>query len=82
MTIIPAAMDRAPVDSSAIASIGYAPEDQLLEVEFCSGRVYQYLDVPAAEHENLIAADSIGRWFNKHIRELYDRREVPPEERD
>jgi hypothetical protein len=43
-------MQRVPVDSSSIASIGYAPEQQVLELEFRESReVYQYFDVPAAE---------------------------------
>ena len=44
-------MQRVPVDSSSIASIGYAPEQQVLELEFRqSGEVYQYFNVPAEEH--------------------------------
>lgn len=71
-------MNRTPVSSSAIASIGYSPEDEILEVEFNSGRVYQYLGVSDAEYQNLLAAGSIGRWFNKKIREVYERLELPP----
>ncbi len=37
-------MQRVPVDSSSIASIDYAPEQQVLELEFKeSGEVYQIL---------------------------------------
>jgi hypothetical protein len=44
-------MQRVSVDSTSIASIGYAPEQQVLELEFGqSGEVYQYFDVPAEEH--------------------------------
>jgi len=65
-----------------IASVGYAPDEGVLEVEFHSGRVYQYLDVPAKEHEALMAAGSMGRHFNRRIRAGYRRRELPrPEPR-
>ena len=73
-------MHRSRVASSAITSIGHSPEDDILEVEFHSGRVYQYLGVPTPEYENLITANSIGRWFNKHIRDAYERREVTGQE--
>lgn len=33
-------MVRTPVASSALASVGYDPSTQTLEVEFRSGRVY------------------------------------------
>jgi hypothetical protein len=38
-------MQRVSVDSNSIASIGYAPERQVLELEFRqSGEVYQYFE--------------------------------------
>jgi hypothetical protein len=58
-------MQRVPVDSSSIASIGYAPERQVLELEFrASGEIYQYFDVPAEEHTAFLAADSKGTYLN------------------
>lgn len=35
-------MERQYVSSSNIASIGYDPDNQVLEIEFLSGAVYQY----------------------------------------
>jgi KTSC domain len=76
-------MDRVRVDSSAIASVGYSPDERVLEVEFQSGRVYQYLDVPAREYEALMTAGSMGRHFNRRIRDGFKRRELPqPEPRE
>jgi hypothetical protein len=58
-------MQRVSVDSSSIASIGYAPEQQVLELEFRqSGEVYQYFDVPAEEDAAFLAADSKGTYLN------------------
>jgi KTSC domain-containing protein len=35
-------MQRVPVESSSIASIGYAPQERVLELEFRqSGEIYQ-----------------------------------------
>lgn len=62
-------MQRVPVDSSRIASIGYAPEPQVLELEFRqSGEVYRYFDVPAEEHMAFLAADSKGAYLNVHFK--------------
>jgi hypothetical protein len=62
-------MQRVPVDSSSIASIGYAPEQQVLELEFRqSGEVYQYFNVPAEEHTAFLAADSKGTYLNRHFK--------------
>lgn len=44
-------MQRLPVESSSIVSIGYVPHERVLELEFRqSGEVYQYFDVPAEDH--------------------------------
>jgi hypothetical protein len=62
-------MQRVPVDSSSITSIGYAPEQQVLELEFRqSGEVYQYFNVPAEEHTAFLAADSKGTYLNRHFK--------------
>ncbi|MDA2939146.1 KTSC domain-containing protein [Acidobacteria bacterium AH-259-A15] len=64
-------MNRTPVDSSNIASIGYDPQTLTLELEFTSGRVYQYFDVPSTTHEQLMQAESKGKFFNAQIKGIY-----------
>jgi hypothetical protein len=61
-------MQRTPVSSSALASVGYDTRKRQLEVEFTSGRVYVYFDFPVSEYENLLAAESLGRYFGDHVR--------------
>jgi KTSC domain len=62
-------MQRVPVDSGSIASIGYAPEQQVLELEFRqSGEVYQYFNVPAQEHTAFLAADAKGTYLNHRFK--------------
>jgi hypothetical protein len=62
-------MQRVPVESSSIASIGYAPQERVLELEFPqSGEVYQYFDVPAEEYAALLAADSKGTYVNQQLK--------------
>jgi len=42
-----------------------------LELEFNTGSVYQYFDVPRAVYQELIAADSIGAYVNQVIKPRY-----------
>jgi KTSC domain len=62
-------MQRVPVSSSQLTSIGYDPATLTLEVEFRKGGVYQYVGISAETHEQLMAAESIGTFFNTMIRE-------------
>ena len=39
-------MEREPVVSSNLVSVGYDPASETLEVEFIKTGVYQYLNVP------------------------------------
>jgi KTSC domain-containing protein len=65
-------MNRRPVTSSLIASVGYKPDRLVLEVEFKdTGSVYQYFDVPEAEFRGLMKATSLGRYFNRNIKDEY-----------
>ncbi len=65
-------MDRAPVSSSTIASVGYDELSKTLEIQFRSGAVYRYSDVPATTHRQFMDAPSKGRYFARNIRNIYD----------
>lgn len=58
-------MNRTPVKSSYIDSIGY--EDGIIEITYRSGKVYRYIGVPADEYESVMGAESIGKAFKEHI---------------
>lgn len=64
-------MERESVVSSNISSVGYDAGIETLEVEFKSGLVYQYLNVPDFMHQRLITAESVGKFFNAEIRNAY-----------
>lgn len=64
-------MDRLPVASSNIHSIGYDPQSGILEVGFISGDVYQYFDVPEFLCRGLMGASSKGQFLNEHIKYSY-----------
>ena len=59
------------VESSSVRSLGYDPGDRALEVQFVSGGVYRYLDVPARVVEGLARASSIGSYVARNVRGRY-----------
>jgi len=65
-------MDRISVRSSNIRSVGFEASSLTLEVEFNSGSVYQYLNVPESEYEGLMNAASKGRYLNRNIKGRYE----------
>jgi hypothetical protein len=67
-------MRRRPVDSSSVRSVGWS--DGTLEIEYVSGDIYQYYDVPQPRYAALLAAPSIGAYVNKQIKPYYEFREV------
>jgi KTSC domain len=64
-------MDRVPVSSSNIESIGYDAGSETLEVEFKTQSIYQYNNVPQFMHEQLMQAPSVGTFFNANIKNAY-----------
>jgi len=64
-------MKRQPIHSSAIISIGYDRKTRTLEIEFISGKIYEYYDVPWTVHRDLMLASSQGRYLEQHIRDEY-----------
>lgn len=64
-------MDRVPVQSSNISEVGYDPASMTLEVLFTNGTIYQYFDVPEALYQELISAESVGKFLNTQIKNSY-----------
>jgi len=64
-------MERAPVSSSNLASVGYDPASQTLEVEFNNSGVYQYYNVPQFMYDQLMQAPSPGGFLNANIKNAY-----------
>ncbi|MEH1813609.1 MAG: KTSC domain-containing protein [Nostoc sp.] len=61
-----------PVVSSMAMAVGYDRNEQILQVEFQSGAVYQYLGVDEDTWEDLHSSDSIGSFFNQEIKGRYN----------
>lgn len=65
-------MEREQVESSNLASIGYDSDNQILEIEFKHGGIYQYFEVSENTFEELMNADSHGLYFSANIRNEYE----------
>ena len=64
-------IQRQPVESTAIAKIGYSKRHHILEIEFVNGAVYRYLDVPVTVYRDLMSSESKARFYDSNIRRHY-----------
>jgi hypothetical protein len=64
------------VESEAILRVNYDAALASLFVTFKTGRRYEYFDVPHEVYEAFLAAPSKGEFFNHHIRDRYQYREL------
>ena len=71
-------LDRKPVQSSDLSSVGYDERRQMLEIEFRSGGIYRYLEVPKETFSGLMESDSKGRYFATHIRDRFRHERIRP----
>ena len=69
-------MNRQPVVSTNLVSVGYDAATRTLEIEFHGGRVYRYDGVPSSVHQGLMSAPSHGRYFRGQIMHQYRYRRV------
>lgn len=61
-------MERTPVQSSSVSSVGYDRDSYTLEVEFLNGSVYQYFGVPESIFSGLMNAPSKGTFFDQFVK--------------
>jgi hypothetical protein len=61
-----------PVSSSMAATIAYDSNEEILQVEFNNGAVYQYLGVDQETWEDFYSSDSVGSFFNQEIKGRFD----------
>lgn len=66
-----------PIESEAVAGIGYDEGARELYVEFHGGRTYAYAGVAEATWRRLRAAESVGGFVNRVLKPRHAAREVP-----
>ena len=64
-------IERTPVQSSNVKSIGFHNDTNTLAVEFKDGSVYHYHDVPKDVHEGLVTAKSVGGYIHANVKGAY-----------
>jgi len=69
---------RVPVESTALAAVGYSKKLRALEIEFRNGAIYRYLDVDPDVYDALISAPSKARFYDANIRHKYRSLHVRP----
>ena len=67
---------RVPLDSKALRSAAYDAETETLEIEFATGSIYQYVDVPADVYTWLLKAKSKGRYVTDVISKKFEFRQI------
>ena len=69
-------VERIPVESSMLRSVGFDAESETLELEFHKGDVWQYFGVPVEVYEHLMKADSHGSYATSFIIGSYAEQRV------
>lgn len=69
---------RVPVESTALATVGYSKRLRALEIEFRNGAIYRYLEVEPEVYGALLNARSKARFYDHSIRRRYRSLHVRP----
>ena len=69
-------LERQSVKSVILRSVGYDDSTKILEIEFHSGLVYQYLGVPSKVYTDLMRSGEIGKYFSDKVRTRFRTKQV------
>ena len=64
------------VKSSMIETLKYSNSTKVLKVLFCNGDEYAYDGVPFETVEKMSTADSVGKYFNEHVKGHYETHQL------
>jgi hypothetical protein len=71
-------ISRQPVHSHALAAVGYSKRLHALEVEFVSGAIYRYSNVPPQIYRDLLSAASKAQFYDTNVRGHFPSVHVKP----
>ena len=74
-------MRWALLQSTVLRAVRYSQQQELLDLEFRSGAIYRYFQVPLHHYNALLAADSHGEYFNHHILDRFPVERIRPPNR-
>jgi len=70
-------LERQPVKSRILRSVGYNDSTKILEIEFQTGLVYHYSGVPPKVHADLMhSGGEIGKYFSEKVRPKFQTKQV------
>jgi hypothetical protein len=69
-------LERQPVKSRILRSVGYDENTKILEIEFTSGLVYQYSGVPPKVYADLMHSAEIGKYYSEKVRPKFQTKQV------
>jgi hypothetical protein len=69
-------LERQPVKSRILRSVGYDESTKILEIEFQTGLVYQYSGVIPKVYADFMHSDEIGKYFSEKIRPRFQTKQV------
>ena len=69
-------VERLPVKSRILRSVGYDESTKTLEIEFTSGLVYQYSCVPLKVFTDLMHSGEIGKYYSEKVRPKFQTKQV------
>jgi hypothetical protein len=71
-------VERQPVKSRILRSVGYDDTTKILEIEFQSGLLFQYSGVPPKVYADLMHSGEIGKYFSEKVRPKFQAKPVVP----
>ncbi len=69
-------LERNAVKSRILRSVGYDDSTKILEIEFHTGLVYQYLGVPSKVYTDLMRSGEVGKYFFEKVRTQFRTKQV------
>lgn len=70
-------INMCPCESSQVKSHGYDAATKTLAVEFKSGGIYHYHDVPAKTYDDMKAAKSVGKFIGASLKGAHKFTKLP-----
>lgn len=62
--------------SDLVQGVSHDPSDDTLTVHFKNGRIYDFAGVPQNVVDQMVTADSVGRFFHQWVKPYYSGSEV------
>ncbi len=69
-------LERQPVKSRILRSVGYDESTKVLEIEFQNGLVYQFFEVPPKVSMELMRSGEVGKYFTDKVRTRFRTKQV------